>query len=71
MACSRTSDSVNMHANFASDPQVVKVFISGSEARIASVEYYRSFTVASAIAASIALISQNRTTTCDSVHPLR
>ncbi len=30
---------------------------------------YLSFTVASAIAASIAPISQNRTTTCDSVHP--
>lgn len=30
---------------------------------------YRSFTVASAIAASMAPMSQNRTTTCVSVHP--
>ena len=32
---------------------------------------HRNFTVASAIAASIAPISQNLTTTCDSVQPFR
>ena len=32
---------------------------------------YRSFTVAIAIAASMALMSQKRTTTCVSVQPLR
>ncbi len=35
------------------------------------VEDYLSLIVANPIAASIAPISQNRTTTCVSVHPLR
>ena len=39
--------------------------------RLVGAESYRSFTVASAIAASMAVMSQNLVTTCVSVHPLR